>query len=248
MDEKLQKEVRALKAYMLGATLLVGLLIFVAFRKGNAKTKFTEIDVERINILSRDGKLRMVISNEERLPEAIMNGKTFARQGRKSPGMIFYNHKGDECGGLVFGSQEKDGKFEAGAALLFDQYNQDQTVGIMYDDANGSRLVGLNIWDRPDIPYQEMAEKLEAVRKMKEGPKKTEAFQNLIRTAEVRRLFVGKESDKSASILLSDPKGQPRIRITVDAAGFPKLDFLDESGKLVYSLPPSARVEQGTRR
>jgi hypothetical protein len=31
------------------------------------KQKFAEIDVERINIVEKDGKLRMVISNQDRL-------------------------------------------------------------------------------------------------------------------------------------------------------------------------------------
>jgi len=32
-------------------------------------------------------------------------------------------------------------------------------------------------------------------------------------------------------IRLSDAKGKPRLKISVDAAGTPKLEFLDENGK-----------------
>src|SRR5215813_10932208 len=44
--EKLQRDVRLLKAYAFVVTLLLGILAFVAFSQANQKTKFTEIDVE----------------------------------------------------------------------------------------------------------------------------------------------------------------------------------------------------------
>jgi hypothetical protein len=49
--------------------------------------------------------------------------------------------------------------------------------------------------------------------------------------------WFGKSRDKSASIALSDDKGRPRIKISVDGAGVPKLEFLDDAGKVLMSLP-----------
>ena len=49
--EKLQRDVRLLKAYALIVTLLLGALAFAGFSQAKQKTKFTEIDVERINIV-----------------------------------------------------------------------------------------------------------------------------------------------------------------------------------------------------
>jgi hypothetical protein len=34
-----------------------------------------------------------------------------------------------------------------------------------------------------------------------------------------------------------DIKGKPRIRMVVSAGGTPKLEFLDEAGKVMSSLP-----------
>lgn len=40
---------------------------------------------------------------------------------------------------------------------------------------------------------------------------------------------------------MSDIKGRPRIRLKVAPNGAPKLDFLDENGKLIYSLPHESK-------
>ncbi|MEW6210980.1 MAG: hypothetical protein AB1631_21630 [Acidobacteriota bacterium] len=249
METKLQRDVRFLKAYSVALTLLFVVLIASGF----TKNRFDEIDVERINIVEKDGALKMVISNKERVPDPVVSGKTFPRQGEKSPGMIFYNDKGDECGGLVFHGQQKDGRTSAGAALLFDQFNQDQTVGILYSDEGGNRAAGLRVWDRADVPVAEQVEKVQAMRNMKDGPEKTEAMKKFQEAAErgefgATRVFVGKNRDKSASIVLSDTRGKPRIRMTVDAAGIARLEFLDETGKAIYSLPDSKATEKDAKK
>jgi O-acetylhomoserine/O-acetylserine sulfhydrylase-like pyridoxal-dependent enzyme len=123
-------------------TLLIAVLVLSAFQT-NKKTKFEEIDVEHINLVEKDGKLRLVITNTDRLPDALLNGKIIHRQGAKSPGMIFYNGKGDEAGGLIVDSNTQGKNYSARAARLFDQYNQDKTAGIVYEDKNGHRMAGL---------------------------------------------------------------------------------------------------------
>ena len=44
------------------------------------------------------------------------------------------------------------------------------------------------------------------------------------------RIFVGKSKER-------DAKGTPRINMIVDANGTPRLDFLDQNGKVTYTLP-----------
>ena len=77
--EKLQRDVRLLKAYAFVVTLLLVVLLFAGFVQTAQKTKFTEIDVERINIVEKDGKLKMVISNGERQHPGVIDGKTLSR-------------------------------------------------------------------------------------------------------------------------------------------------------------------------
>lgn len=110
MDTDIRRELRILKGYAVVVTALLGTLSLAAFRQGaqNAqagaaqKTKFTEIDVERINIVEPDGKLRMVISNRPRSIGPIYKGTPFGYPGGTRPGIIFFNDEGTENGGLTF--------------------------------------------------------------------------------------------------------------------------------------------------
>ena len=82
----------------------------------------------------------MVISNRERFPDLILDGKASgARQGNTSAGLLFYNEKGDESGALLHSGFWKDGKAEAGAGFYLDQFNQDQIVGVNYIESGGTR-------------------------------------------------------------------------------------------------------------
>ncbi|HSK74392.1 MAG TPA: hypothetical protein VK892_22015, partial [Pyrinomonadaceae bacterium] len=111
METKLEKEVRFLKIYAVVVTLFCAVFLLTAFAIQTKNQKFTEIDVERINIVEKDGKLRMVISNQERQHPGIVNGKIIKREHPRPPGMIFFNHLGDEMGGLVFGDNGGNGHF-----------------------------------------------------------------------------------------------------------------------------------------
>jgi hypothetical protein len=243
METRLERDVRFLKSYSIVVTLLLTVIAFSAFSQASQKNKFEEIDVERINIVEKDGKVKLVISNKERFPDPFIDGKTYPlRQGGRTAGMIFYNDKGDECGGLSFSGQEKDGSRRAGAGLLFDQFNQDQTIGITYNEADGRRTAGLNVWDRPDTPLGQMVEQLQTLQKMPEGQEKTQALQKFRESSGVaQRVFVGKNRDKAALLALFDPQSRPRVQLIVDAQGSARLEFLDEKGTVVHVLPTSGK-------
>jgi hypothetical protein len=51
------------------------------------------------------------------------------------------------------------------------------------------------------------------------------------------RVSISKSGNKEAAISLHDAQGRMRLRLMVDAAGTPKLEFLDEQGGVVASLP-----------
>src|ERR1041384_8832650 len=120
---------RLLKAYAVAVTALLGVFSVAAFRQAAQKTKFTEIDVERINIVEPDGKLRMVISNRPRSIGPIYKGKPFGYPGGTRQGIIFFNDEGTENGGLTLtGQRGADGKYQASTHMSFDQFDQDQIV------------------------------------------------------------------------------------------------------------------------
>ena len=236
METKLEKEVRFLKAYAIIATLVVAVLFLSGFTMQSRKQKFEEIDVERMNLVEKDGQVKMVISNKERMPGPgnIVTGKFTKRASLKAPGILFYNEKGDECGGLTYTSIEKDGKYGAGGQLALDKYNGDQVIGFSLQDNNGKRKVGLHIWDQPDVSGEEQNKNWDAAHKLKPGPERDALMQQ---AAGQNRVFVGGEDDKTATVTLFDLNSNPRIRMSVNANGEPKLEFLDAAGKVLQALP-----------
>jgi len=244
METKLQRDVRFLKAYSILITLLLGVIAFSTIGEANQKNKFEEIDVERINIVEKDGKLKMVISNGERQHPGVVDGKMLSR--KRPPGMLFFNERGDEVGGLSFNGDEKDGKGNASALLAFDRFRQDQTVAIQYGENNGQYYAGLRVWDRPETSLGPVIERLAVIEKMKEGPEKTAAMQKLREMAgnAAERVMVGRDREQAAVVRLSDAKGKPRLKLSVDLAGSPKLEFLDETGKVTYSLPQNSGADK----
>lgn len=200
------------------------------------KVRFEEIDAERINIVDADGKIRMAISGRDRSPGWVVRGKHYP--GRpKHAGIIFYNDEGEECGGLIFGS--RDGG--AGMSLTFDQYDQDQIVGLQYSEGDGFRWYGLRIWDRSDKPLAEMMERYQAFRSISEGPDKEQLRSEYERDfPSPLRLFVGREKTPEkdeAKVVVADTQGRPRVRIVVDSSDSPRVEILDAHGKVVYQIP-----------
>jgi len=237
METKLEKEVRFLKIYAAMATLFCAAFFLSAFAVHGKKPKFEEVDVERINIVEKNGKLRMVISNQERQHPGIVNGKVIKRDGPRPPGMIFFNHLGDEMGGFIFGDNGGNGHF---GSLTFDKVKNDQALGFRYlEGDNGAYQAGLEVWQRPNLPSDVVEAKWEAVRKIPDEAARKAAMQALIdnNQSTQQRLFLGKQRDNDAMLLMSDVKGRPRIRMQVAPDGTPKLEFLDEAGKVVYNLP-----------
>jgi len=237
MRGNLERDVRFLKIYATTATLVFAAFLLMAFRfQDNRNQKFQEIDVERINIVESDGKIRMVISNRERQHPGVVDGQTVPRPNGRPPGMIFFNHRGDEAGGLLFFENGGNGHF---VQLTFDKSRQDQTLGLRHlESDNGQYFAGLQIWDRPHNSLADFIKKSEATQKMPNGTERDAALRELNQQySSPERLSIGKMRDKSATIVLSDGQGKPRIRLSVQESGNPKLEFLDETGKVNYSLP-----------
>ncbi len=237
--DNLQKRVRVLEAFAVLSLLVLGILAFTAFAQ--TRQKFDELTVERLNVVEKNGQLVAVIANSDRMPDPIVGGKTFKTE--RPPGMIFYNGIGDECGGLVFGAATGENaragdKYGAYGGFSLDQYKQSQAIALIYNDHSGSREVGLKVWDRPETSQSEFIERGDVIKKMPEGPEKEAARKGLREFGfSPTRIFVGKNKEREARVTLYDAKGNARINMIVDAAGVPRLDFLDESGKVTYSMP-----------
>src|SRR5215216_341600 len=165
MDAR-DKDIRFLKRYAIGSTTLIVLMAITAFVRQPQKQKFGEIDVERINIVEPDGKLRLVISNRPRSIGPIYKGKPFGYAGGTRPGIIFFNDEGTENGGLTFdGKREADGTYHSQSGFSFDQFNQDQVLYLQYNDRNGRRNMGLTIADRADTDIYDLVAERDSIMK-----------------------------------------------------------------------------------
>jgi hypothetical protein len=240
--EGLRREIRILKLYALGLTGALAMVLLAAASRDERKAKFDEIEVGRIDVVEPDGRLALVIANAPRLPGPIVGGKE-VDTGRTGPGMLFFNAKGDECGGLVYGTRDLgDGRYEATSHFSFDQYANDQVLFLSYQDDGARRRAGLHVVDRPTRPNAaEVVARKDAVDRAV-GEEKERLVREL-RDAAVRgefgaqRVFVGSD-DRTATVGLKDPAGRDRVRISVDTAGVPRMDFLDDQGRVTYRLPP----------
>jgi len=110
---------------------------------------FDEIQVHRIDVVEPNGTLRMVISNHDRLPGVIVNGKELPPSDRPQAGMTFYNDEGSEDGGLIFGGRrnEKGEVIDSGGSLSFDKYGANQIVQLAGVDDKEDRFAGLAVSD-----------------------------------------------------------------------------------------------------
>jgi hypothetical protein len=231
-----------LRLYVVVSSLALIVLTTAAFRQAAQPRNLGEITVERINVVDGNGTLRLVISNKDRMHPGVMDGKVIDRP-RPVAGMLFFNDEGDEVGGLTITGQQRDSTRRADAGLMFDQLKQDQTIGISYSENNGRRTAGLQIWDRSDRPLSELIEQLNAANKITDATERAAAIKKVRDAAPAgpRRVFVGKNADRASTVSLADASGRPRLALTVDAAGNPRIEFLDENGKIVERIPQGSK-------
>lgn len=200
---------RFLLLYSTTLTALVAGGLLAALAPGGERTRFREIDVERINVVEPDGTLRLTLSNHARFPGLIVRGVE-RPQERPQAGMLFFNDEASEVGGLIFGGRrnERGEIVDAGGSLSFDRYEGNQIVQLLGVDDHETKLAGLVVTDSP--PGAEPQ----------------------------RRLFAGKGGDGVSRLTLADAAGRKRLLLEVTAAGAARIAFLDAAGNVVREVVP----------
>jgi hypothetical protein len=238
--DRLQRDVRVLKVYAVVATsFLLGGLFLASTHAQTQRQKFTEIDVERINVVEPDGRVRLVLANSQRQAASVVEGRTIAPGRSRAAGMIFFNEEGDEVGGLIFSGHKQDGAARAAGSLTFDQYRQDQTVALQYGEEGGQRRAGLAVIDRPETSLAAIADLLEKRQATSSADRAAVDREIVARGGlSATRMFVGKDPDGNATLVLSDSQGRKRLLLSVDRQGSPKIQFLDAAGKTLREIRP----------
>jgi hypothetical protein len=245
---EIRRETRFLRGYAILMTAAAGVIALAAFRTSPAQERtFTEIDVQRINIVEPGGKLRMVISNRPRSIGPIYKGKPFGYAGGTRPGIIFFNDEGTENGGMTFsGSRDSLGRYNATSSWSFDQFDQDQVLTMQYIDQNGRRRTGITVGDRAEANIYEWVLRRDSINAILDTAARRAATEKLLAPVNgvplyANRLYAGRDAAKNAVVNLFDPMGRIRLRMRVDSLGRASVDFLDDSGRVTFSLPDSVR-------
>lgn len=105
---------------------IVAMALGVAYLRGRAR--FTELTVEQLAVVDANGTRRMAITNRDRLPNLVIDGKEAARAGRavQPAGIVLYDEQGNEAGGLVT-TRTKDG---AHMSMLVLDYGHSEAIGL----------------------------------------------------------------------------------------------------------------------
>lgn len=202
-------------------------------------THFDEISVNRLNIVEPNGRYRLVLANSARFPGLFMEGREYRHHSRTGGGMLFFNDDGDEVGGLTYRSNAANRTASAG--ITFDQYKQDQTVSLLYQESNGNRTAGMRVWDRPDYSIQPLMEMSDRAARAPNDAERNRIREEMRSFAMANggggaeRMFAGKVQE-DAVVRLADPQGRPRLVMRVGADGAPSIEFLNETGQVVRRI------------
>lgn len=228
--------------WMTVTTVGLAVLAWDRAESGPAKASYQELTVQRLNLVEPDGTPRLIMANSKYYPGIYWKGTEYQHHSRiGDSGILFFNRQGDEVGGMGFdGQRGPDGKPQAGGNITFDQYEQDQTVSLLYSDRGGRRTAGMRVWDRPDQPMGPIIHLSDKAAKAKTDEERAAVRAEMMKVAQSwgpqgERFFAGKQQEDSI-VRLSDKQGRPRLVMRVDATGEPTVEFLDEAGKVIKRI------------
>jgi hypothetical protein len=205
----LERQNRLLRIGISLGLAISGATLLMSVDGGSKKQVFEELDVKKINIMSEDGKLAAVIAGRGHLPREESEGK-LAGAGRTTPGFVFYNEAGQENGRFTFnGKLGTDGKPVAGLEFQMDRLGGGHQLVLSQQESLGTMTAGLAVNDTGASDSQETIE----------------------------RLFIGKTRERASAVMLSDAKGQVRIKMLVSIENGPELQFLNKKGEVIQRLP-----------
>ncbi|MFD2917759.1 hypothetical protein [Psychroserpens luteus] len=241
INKKLERKINFLTAYAFLSALIIAFFAFSSFSDKDRNEEYDELIVKKITVIGEDNLPRMVLSNESRQHPGRMNGKEWEKRERPS-GLIFFNNQGDECGGLVYQTKEKDGKVMSGMSFTMDNYKDDQVLQILNDEyyKDGKAYIkrGISINQFPvGSNVDERNDKLKVLRMIEDKKERKEKINELMeKEGSVNRLFIGKTKGNSSGLFLSGPDGSPKMMIYVDDKGEPKIQTFGEDGEITDFL------------
>jgi hypothetical protein len=242
VEVSIRRELHLLRIY---AAVSIGIAALALMGAATAvrSASFDVLTVHRINVVDANGTLRLALFNKELQPDVVVGGKTLkGRKGGKRAGLLFYNDRGDEQGGIAYTGDLVNGHAVQGGLLSFDQFRQNDDLDLYFAQNGPDVETGLALSQNTLTPITAFIPAYEAMQKMPAGAARDRAMRKL-RLAGLgpkTRLFAGLQNGNSR-IALSDKLGRPRIVMEVAGDGSARLAFLDASGNVSATFPPPAK-------
>jgi hypothetical protein len=231
--EQLERRARVHQRISLAAILAVSVVATAAFQPKDNNGRFTELTVERLNVVEPDGQLVLAIANTARLPDRSSRVRLSRRRAPVRHDLLRQQRLGSRRPRI---QHARDGeRIRRERHFAFDQFRNDQVVYLSYQDNGTRKTAGLYVVDRARMPR---IDELLAMREQaqKASAEERKVVEEKMRGTSAQRIFVGSEED-TAMVRMRDRAGRDRIRMSVNAQGVAQLEFLDEAGKVVDRLP-----------
>ena len=242
-----KKELIFLRTFAL--TTALGILSFaiIAFKQ-SSNPKFGTIDVERINIVEKDGTTKMIITNVKEFPngkDSINNRPTNVKRKKRS-GMLFFNEDGIECGGFIYDGNKKENGHSSGLSLTFDKYDGDQAMQLLNTDSkrDGKRSIrsSLVFNDLPENSTQSSSAKiwaeLDAIKDKKIWREKYAEYEKKGLIGITKRLELANRGKGGPNgLFLYDDVGKMRAMFCIDSKNNVRLEMFDQKGNKINSWP-----------
>lgn len=231
--KRLRRQMNYIRIYAITTSVLIFALIGYGFRKSAQDDILKSLRAEKIEIVEPDGTVKLSLFSKRHLPPAVINGKKLSRQGGDESGLMFYNTEGEECGGLVYSGDGKDGKGHNDLSMTFDKYKQDQVVQVSFTQGeNGNDKKGLSVYERPEFPLNVTMERLDSihnnVKDVNEQKRIIEKFKEEGYFG-YTRMFAGQQGQRTG-VFVRDNKGRIRLEMIVNEKNEPEILFYNEKG------------------
>ncbi|HEU4601617.1 MAG TPA: hypothetical protein VFS24_06600 [Steroidobacteraceae bacterium] len=215
--------------------------------------RFDTITVQRINIVEPDGTLRMVLSNNSRIPAVVMHGKEYPDFGGRKPstaaGILFYDAEGSESGGLTFGGRkDAQGAITRFGHLSFDRYDQDQMFTIDAVDDGTNHRSAIQMIDQPNwsiVDYLELRQRIQNLPEAEQQAQLEEFFNTHptdgagVRTKLSNENYPDAPASSRNALHFFDRTNAERLEAGLDNNSDPALEIRDQNGNLVQRVPPA---------
>ena len=240
-ERSIRRELRVLRVYA-AATTAVAALALLGAAAAVHSASFDVLTVHRINVVDANGTLRLAIFNKNTEPDPVIAGKHVkGRKGVPKAGLLFYNDRGDEQGGIGYSGDVVNGRVQQSGLISFDPWQQNDNMDLYFSQDGTGVVEALEFSQTDPRPLTYFIPRYEQAMKRPAGPERDAAIKQLRADglAQRSRLFAGVGGDDRSKIVLSDRKGRARMRMQVTPDGVASLQVLDENGNVTSTFPSS---------